>query len=85
MPLQCPTLNGIGITHIIIPFGINPLKIAVFRAVRLYMSLSLFRIPKQENKQGFVSTYCEYQKDLNFVTVSFFRNTATLYKIQKNA
>ena len=82
MPLQCPTLNGIGITHIIIPFGINPLKIAVFRAVRLYMPLSLlWLLTRRYNKALWMSLWVSKRFELCHILFSW--NTAAFYPVRK--
>ena len=82
MPLQCPTLNGIGITHIIIPFGINPLKIAVFRAVRLYMPLSLlWLLTRRYNKALWIFLWVSKRFELCHILFSW--NTAAFYPVRK--
>ena len=75
MPLQCPTLNGIGITHITIPLDINPLKIAVFGAVRLYMPLSLlWLLTRRYNKALWMSLWVSKRFELCHILFSW--NTA---------
>lgn len=75
MPLQCPTLHFLGIPHITIPFDINTLKFAVFRAVRLYMPLSLlWLLTRRYNKALWIFLWVSKRFELCHILFSW--NTA---------
>ena len=77
MPLQCPTLNGIGITHIL-----TPSKSPYFVQYGY-----ICRCPCSDCWHGDITRlceyFCEYQKDLNFVTFSFHGIQRLFYPVRE--